>query len=903
MNHHQAPILRTVGRASCLSIPNPLATGRDVPAAATGRMPVLLYGNSGAALIMTLAVLAVVTLLVVGFAVSMRVEQIASRNYSHSIFARQLADAAIDEAIVLIRTNTPIIDVSRFWLSQPGAMVRRTTSDAIALLYSTNGLANNKINLNYDQSIIGSNSVYATASNRFVEVEWLNICTNGLASGAPLIGRYAFWVDDEGAKNNISAAGTRTNILGTTTRDVALSALPGLSVLTATSSWYYAQTNGFFSTEHWKSAPGVGATTYEQNKFYITAWGGQEAFTPWGARKFHLNASFADWQTEIDGGCANTLNHPGLTNWFGVGNTFTNKYAGLDITKQIAANICDFRWRAGGSALACMGGTYRAAGGANSALGEIPQYYLGLRRYPYLNEIGIQATYWTPAASGACTDPEIQAKIYIIVEVVNPYDQAWGSGGQIRLSLDKLRFRVNDGFAPYSTGPDAGWNLGFHTGPCAAYESAQELTYDITSNIPANSYTNYVIEAYAGQTQAAAASVDELYVRINKIRLLQTANDDSTIRDWASGNDFDQRDSAGACVGYGGNHFCFFAANIQNTAAFPGYNNAATMGLAKNDPRVRRFTTWTPPGSGTQLPWSPVGYDMGNAATTVPGAEENTTVNYTGGTGLANVPNDPTPGVVPALAYHPSFYMKTQNADLTYESSGEMGYIHTGLQWRTVMLQPRPGPETTADLIPDWAVLDIFSVTNIDIVGRMNINPVVTNLYTGNANWRDRIEPLKALIPDNMHTYGFGPNTDVDRIATNIHDLVWASGSTWGTERTTSPNRFISNWFCMIGELCEIDRVSTNYTGATNDALREARIRSFANLVDVRSERFLVHGIGQAIQDVNGDGDYDAGTDLINGEAKIQAVVQRLQAAGTDTVYGTSDDTVTYKVLYFRYLE
>ena len=61
----------------------------------------------GIALILTLAILVMVTLLVVAFAVSMRVENTASKNFNDLIKARQLAQAGIDDAVALIGNATP----------------------------------------------------------------------------------------------------------------------------------------------------------------------------------------------------------------------------------------------------------------------------------------------------------------------------------------------------------------------------------------------------------------------------------------------------------------------------------------------------------------------------------------------------------------------------------------------------------------------------------------------------------------------------------------------------------------------------------------------------------------------------------------------------------------------------
>lgn len=844
--------------------------------------------NRGVALVITLGVLAVVLLLVMGFAISMRTEQIASRTFQQGSVARHMALAAVEEAIFLIRTNTHRLDANFTYVTQPGRIVSDLSPHD--RLFSVSGAGT--VNLNADDRIINSNPVYPAPANRRVEVNWINVCSNGLASGAPLIGRYAYWVDDEASKIDINSACTRSGSMGHAPREVDLTVISGIGGATATNIWNYAQTNGFASVEHLKVIPNISLALFESNKFYLTAYSIDANLTPWGSQRFNLNSSFNEWKNEINANCVNTLANPGLVNWFG--STFANKYGGnANIIRQIMANMADFRFRANN--LDCMGAQAGDLDSGGLGWSNVPMWYHGLRLSPYLNEIGVRATYWRPSGGN-----ELQCKLWILVELVNPYPQSWGAGYQIIVDLDKLVFRVTGYGNDYYTGYNSGW-VWTGTPNWATMHFQRSQTNNITTAIPANSYQVFALPVWVGLNEANVnAWVDQVYVRIAKVRLLGTANNDASIRDWAITPDFDTRDCAG------GNHFCFTSGAAGSDpiryvadGSEPALNNAHMQGIAKNDPRVRRFTAWTPPGSGNQLPWSPVGYDVANPMTI---GTQNSIVDFQCGTGLTGVPNDPNPSDITGIgvANHPSFYMKATTSDVEYESPGELGYIHTGLQWRTLRLQPRPPAEASANHIPDWAVLDIFSVTNGPVRGRININGVVTNLYSGNVNWRDRILPIRAAIPGNWHTFGAGPNTDADRVATNIYNQVWAAHSTWGTARTNAPNNFTPGYYNMIGELCEIDRVATNYAGATNDFLREARIRSFANLFTVRSDQFTIWAVGQAIQDVNGNGVFDPGTDLILGETKVQAVVERFDAA--DGQFGVGADTVAYRLVYFRYL-
>ncbi|MCG3148751.1 MAG: hypothetical protein PCFJNLEI_02198 [Verrucomicrobiae bacterium] len=862
----------------------------------------ILKSQRSIALVLTLAVLAVLSLIVIGFLVSMRTEQSAARNAVHVTVARQMGQAAVDNAVYLMRANMPALGPSNSFVTMAGAAVAWPTAPpAGGQLFSVSSAGT--IDLNADQVIVSaSNSLYATAADRQIVANWVNVATNGTdgSGGHPLIGRFAFWVDDEAAKLNINVAKERFDALGNTTSNLDLTVLLNIASSRAAATHEYARTNGFFSPEQWQMAGSGGSAItygfYQQHQFSITPFSTDAGQTPWGSQKFYLNTDFASFQAEIDGGATNTLAAPVLVNWFG--QTFADKYGGnVNLVKQMLANMCDFRYSPSGPTNTCTG----AQGGYLDANG-IPLHYLGLKRYPHLNEIGVQATYFRPNAN------EIQCKLWFLVEVVNPYDQQWGIGGQIRLSMDKLTYRVSNALGGwnYTCGYDTGWAqnaLCPNPANVPTYASAQEVTYDITANIPANSSAVYEIPVWVGNPEAGDTNtvIDRVFARVNRVRLLQTQNASTSIRDWADTKDFDTRNGGVANQ----DHFAF-TNNIQAVGAtgpFPGYNDNNTLGIAKNDPRVRRFANWAPPGDGTAKvqPWTPVGFD--NAyPTTLPNASgaQNSVVDMAIGTGIANLPNDilPSGAGLPAgtnVLTSPSFYMKTSTNNLPYESVGELGYIHTGLQWRTIRLQPWPAPESTANYIPDWAVLDIFSVTNAPLSGRININGIVTNLAS--ATTPLRLTPLQGLLTGINSGNGLGQATDQLRIASNIYNLVWADTGalSWAAKRSTGGRTFNPGVFNMIGELCEIDLISTNGNPSTiwtNDFVREGRIRTFANLVTTRSDTFTVWGIGQAIQDIiDPKGTVDAG-DLITAEVKVQAVVQRYEENGQ----------AKFRTLYFRYL-
>ena len=67
-----------------------------------------LQNERGVALVLTLAILALVTLLVIAFVTSMRIENMALKNYNEVYKARELARGAVNQAVGQIRAATPL---------------------------------------------------------------------------------------------------------------------------------------------------------------------------------------------------------------------------------------------------------------------------------------------------------------------------------------------------------------------------------------------------------------------------------------------------------------------------------------------------------------------------------------------------------------------------------------------------------------------------------------------------------------------------------------------------------------------------------------------------------------------------------------------------------------------------
>ncbi|CAN5482055.1 hypothetical protein BH09VER1_BH09VER1_53840 [soil metagenome] len=224
--------------------------------------------RSGFALVIVLAILVLLLALSVGFLTRAGMERITSKSYSVSSSARQLADNAVSLVQAQIRTAS----TQGSWVSQPG-MVRTFDAQGNLLqafkLYSATDMISSGVGISAGKSADeppgtwGSDTALWTDLNAPVQTEtgyvypildpnatvegyaitsapgatavqqapmpvrWLYVLQNGEITapsggsgptatvpeeipGNPIVGRVAFWTDDETCKVNINTAGEGT---------------------------------------------------------------------------------------------------------------------------------------------------------------------------------------------------------------------------------------------------------------------------------------------------------------------------------------------------------------------------------------------------------------------------------------------------------------------------------------------------------------------------------------------------------------------------------------------------------------------------------------------------------------------------------------------------------------------
>lgn len=206
-------------------------------------------------------------------------------------------------------------------------------------------------------------------------------------------------------------------------------------------------------------------------------------------------------------------------------------------------------------------------------------------------------------------------------------------------------------------------------------------------------------------------------------------------------------------------------------------------------------------------------------------------------------------------------------------SVGELGFVHTGVEcaaaagvpWRTLRLQPQ---KSSTDL-PDWVLLDLFSAprqrdatiplsyfegpNSMSAGGRINLNAGIPTFDDGaGGQLISRRLPLTALLKGIPSTSAQLVNTLVENIAT--HTL--ASGSIPGQAYG------INGTFLSRGELCEVDGLASS--GEESEAL----IREVVDHATTRSSMFSIFSIGQSLRQ-NPSGRID-----VVGERRTHEIVE-----------------------------
>ena len=193
----------------------------------------------GAALILTLIFVALLTGMVIAFYATMRVEQRASHAYANTQRAKMVSQGAVSHGIELLRANIPEpalisesaeVAAGELWVTNPGRLtvVREDGSETIVPLHT--GAADQSPNETDDPDVYSvdlneplpgrKDPPIATAMDANgrpnldidappMRVKWVPVLERPAETASEenqISGRYAFWMDDESSKINFNVA-------------------------------------------------------------------------------------------------------------------------------------------------------------------------------------------------------------------------------------------------------------------------------------------------------------------------------------------------------------------------------------------------------------------------------------------------------------------------------------------------------------------------------------------------------------------------------------------------------------------------------------------------------------------------------------------------------------------------
>ena len=151
--------------------------------------------------------------------------------------------------------------------------------------------------------------------------------------------------------------------------------------------------------------------------------------------------------------------------------------------------------------------------------------------------------------------------------------------------------------------------------------------------------------------------------------------------------------------------------------------------------------------------------------------------------------------------------------------------------------------------------------------GKINVN---ASIYPNGGRFAPpkRLVPLQALFTNTPASAGVAQNI--------VNHTLAAGGSTYAGD---------GKFYNYPGEICEIKGVADS--GAT-DWDKEATIRNLASTLTTKSNVFSVWGVAQTVKKLSAHkdyGSYEPG-DVVTGEKRFQAIVERYVWPGADGVVG-----------------
>jgi len=836
----------------------------------------------GSAIIITLLLICLITILVIGFLSSMQMESSMARSHLNGINAEFISQMGTDAAMARLQTaigNT----TNSYWTTQPGAVAVAGSSVDISSGFSSSTNSTNTVDLNVQD--LEDSTKYAIAfSNNFVNpsapqmrVQWIYVENNGSftnASSTNSIGRFAFWTDDESAKVNINTAWQNGSANTNSLSNPSQVGLATLGFPSASS----VQTNGPFNTVQEVCRVTNAAPVIATNSFSMSAYNHSPDLNMFNTPRIILTT-----QTNLAPGSTNFLDilttpntDPGSvanlsatkvqnqvnrltailqqTNWpfpSLPGQSFASKYSPVR-PQQLAVDIIEYV-RARESTNTVVEPIFGYLSGSSfiydaAASLSDPSELEGNTRAPRVTEMGIYTS--TPFTNGSPPSSVVLAQFYMEV-----YLPPFFGLSQLDLTQYKLSAAINLTNGSYYA----------FSGPILTNQSVINTNSLTPLSVPTSPTTPSVFTNIVVYNDGSANYWDLMaggYRKIIGACLFTSTNRNAVAVSGFRGALRDANSVRVEIASTSGSQSIAYTLDGPLVAS-----NAITTAQVKDDPSLNTCpTNWTQTTSTWET--NPVTSTLGQPASSSISPQQDT---------------DSAGNLTNIGMQFPAPKGSLGNLSGIMQSPAELGYIHTGVEattngvsWRTLRLQPQ---RTTTNL-PDWALVDMLSVpvstnsffdnptaTNSSYLtpgGKVNLNAQIRPFVDTSSNpVIIRLLPLTAVFNGATNGTTVLSSTAAGTLATNIYNQTLASnGNFYGLSNYISP-----------GQVVEIQGVAD--AGEASETLPLNTL----GLLTTRSGVFSIYSVGQSIQQSA------SGTITVLGEHRDLTIVEQVQSSGTTLIF------------------
>lgn len=787
------------------------------------------FRSRAMALVVVLSFVVFLSLIVVALVVAMRLERQAAHFYSEKVGADFFAYEGVEMVKAGIRSQTT--GTNRIWISMPGRIMAWTNGlsepAVVTELFSGTAAGDDSCNLNR-RSVSGDFLTTITGEATEIlpmNVGWIYVFEDGVRSTelahqsvSRVIGRFAYWADDESARVDLNTAWKQagnTNLAGDLSR-VSLLAIPSLFEADADAIHDQARQMPFNSPDEARRLSASLAEILSTNRFLVGYRSIAPDLNPWGQPKLFLTtqkANIRDGNTNtfldiltadnIDPGQIanvsaakfNTVANRILTamarrDWpYSPGVSFIDKY-GERKAAQIALNIIEYV-RSVESTNIIVEPVRATYAGGKLSFQSSGNELIGNTRRPLMSEVGV----WVPPTRSRVSGGNHEYDIKYFLEFYLP-----PNGGIDRLDLADLCVYLTP---PYTRNKEYKLpNLIISKGQYGVVSVTERYSVPSTSPRPSEIRVRYTVSPSfylpantpkrLDLVPMAAEGEDHGRLSFQIDPPTVSTND---IHSWSIDDIYANK-------------------NIQNWRW--GRN---TFGSANTYTSVGTPSTATP--------------------------EQDT---------------GPSGSIVSDGPRFPNAKGTGNNLVGKVQSLRELGSIHSGSEgylrdepsvpWRTIRLQPQ-GSSTAA--LPDWALLELFRIPLSDplnalsdvVHGRVNLNASV-NPFTNVA----RPDSLRSLLLGDTNI----PGASHEMVLQNIRDLSRASrGKSYAS----------TNGLVSPGELAELAGVSDQ------GELSENQLMGLIDRAGVKGNVFRVFSVGQSIDQMA------SGKLVVQAEKFVLAIVER----------------------------